>query len=385
MSFKTSVIFVLMLLMYNYSEGQTKFKVSLEIPKGLDIKKWRISYNDGKVDTRVENDLIINNKIIISGLFYSRYVMLTLYYPTNNIFDVPAVFYFNEKPASIILFKTDSIQSPFENCKLINVYDFKKEKAEMDKSDSVEVEESHRYILALSQKEQENLSDYPAILKELNKKSNNILEKNLDYIGKNSNSYYSFSFFKRYINAFAQVRTPDSLFSIFKTFPDSFRLSEEGTQIKNFIAGKVAFNNDAIVPNLEAKDINGRKVALSSFIGKKYVLLVFWATWCAPCRAEIPAIRSIRKMYSSKDLEIISVSKDEHYAEFLRVIKEEKMNWIHIFNNSDFNNAFCANDAIPVVCLIDKYGKIAFKTKLNDGNDVHLSKIKEILKKGIPN
>ena len=60
-------------------------------------------------------------------------------------------------------------------------------------------------------------------------------------------------------------------------------------------------------PNFQLRDMNGRVVALSDLRGK-VVLLNFWATWCGPCRVEMPAMERLYRAYDRKDFEILAVS-----------------------------------------------------------------------------
>jgi thiol-disulfide isomerase/thioredoxin len=62
-------------------------------------------------------------------------------------------------------------------------------------------------------------------------------------------------------------------------------------------------------PNFQLRDMNGRIVSLSELRGK-VVLLNFWATWCGPCRVEMPAMERLYRTYDRKDFEILAVSTD---------------------------------------------------------------------------
>ena len=109
------------------------------------------------------------------------------------------------------------------------------------------------------------------------------------------------------------------------------------------------------------KDMNGVDVKLASFKGK-IIVLNFWATWCGPCRAEIPSLVDLQKQYA-KDLVVLGVSVDDPVEKLKPYATEMKMNYPVLVGNGreDVQDAYGPLWGIPVSVFIDRDGKIAKK------------------------
>lgn len=109
------------------------------------------------------------------------------------------------------------------------------------------------------------------------------------------------------------------------------------------------------------KDMNGVDVKLASFKGK-VIVLNFWATWCGPCRAEIPSLVSLQTEYP-KDLVVLGVSVDDPVEKLKPYATEMKMNYPVLVGNGreDVQDAYGPLWGIPVSVFIDRDGKIAKK------------------------
>ncbi|MCJ7936133.1 MAG: TlpA family protein disulfide reductase [Chryseobacterium sp.] len=130
------------------------------------------------------------------------------------------------------------------------------------------------------------------------------------------------------------------------------------------------------VPQLE--NTEGKKVAVVDPNYKKH-LLVFWASWCGPCRMEIPMLK---KVYGEKgkEIEFISISIDDDKNAWKKALLEEKMPWKQFFINSksdaynDLQILFKFNSAIPYTALIDNNMKI-LSSSTGLSNEEELKKI----------
>lgn len=112
-------------------------------------------------------------------------------------------------------------------------------------------------------------------------------------------------------------------------------------------------------PDFKANDISGQTLKLSEFKGK-IVLLDFWATWCPPCRVEIPNLLEIYRQFKNKNFVLISVSLDRDIPLARQFVKEKEMNWLHVIDRESSSSiaSLYEIEYIPTTFIIDGKGKI---------------------------
>lgn len=104
-------------------------------------------------------------------------------------------------------------------------------------------------------------------------------------------------------------------------------------------------------------DANGVKHSLAELIkGKKAVLIDFWASWCKPCRQELPNVKANYEKYASKGFEVISISIDSDPKAWQKALDDEKMKWPN-FNDNEVATLYKVI-AVPTTYLIDGEGKL---------------------------
>jgi thiol-disulfide isomerase/thioredoxin len=114
--------------------------------------------------------------------------------------------------------------------------------------------------------------------------------------------------------------------------------------------------------NFTLKDMNGRDVRLSDFKGK-VVLLDFWATWCAPCKTEIPWFIEFQQKYAARGLQVLGVSVDDTADMLKPYAAKMKMNYpvLQGLNHDDIQDAYGPMWGIPVTAVISRDGKVCAK------------------------
>jgi thiol-disulfide isomerase/thioredoxin len=113
---------------------------------------------------------------------------------------------------------------------------------------------------------------------------------------------------------------------------------------------------------------DGKKASAADY-DKKVVIVDFWATWCPPCRKEIPGFIKLQKQYAEKGLVIVGFSFDRDQAAHDKYVKEQGMNYLSIFAMNEAGQAVIGEfqkligeiKGIPTTLVIDRKGQIVYK------------------------
>jgi len=116
----------------------------------------------------------------------------------------------------------------------------------------------------------------------------------------------------------------------------------------------------AMAPDFTLMDDKNMEHTLSSFKGK-IVLIDFWATWCGPCKKELPNIIALHELYKDKGLVVIGVSVDKDKEAWLKMLKEKNMTYLNLLDNKNVSNNSYQVTGIPQIILIGKDGRILAK------------------------
>ncbi|HAH55556.1 MAG TPA: hypothetical protein DCM02_09845 [Flavobacterium sp.] len=194
------------------------------------------------------------------------------------------------------------------------------------------------------------------LFENINKTSYNIvLSKIIEF----PNSYHLLFQINNNRNSF----TPLQVKKLLSVFKGEIIKSETFNTLSDYNAKRLE-NNKIAIPLL--LDNSGKKVAILNPEYKKH-LVVFWASWCGPCRQEIPALKEIYKKHN-KDIEFVSISTDTNNSSWQKAVVKENMPWKQLIVNENSKEyepieiCFQVSNSIPYVALIDNNMKVLKST-----------------------
>jgi len=156
---------------------------------------------------------------------------------------------------------------------------------------------------------------------------------------------------------------------VYRGLSKRLQATDEGQNIEKMIKAASITAVGQQAPLFTQNDTTGKPISLAD-LKDKVVLIDFWASWCEPCRAASPNLKTQYQLYKNKGLEIISVSIDNKRNSWLSAIKEDSLPWLQVSDlNGPDNKAarlYGVKD-VPSFFLIDREGKIIAN---NDNNDL---------------
>jgi cytochrome c biogenesis protein CcmG/thiol:disulfide interchange protein DsbE len=110
-------------------------------------------------------------------------------------------------------------------------------------------------------------------------------------------------------------------------------------------------------PAFTRRDLSGRSINLVSLRGK-VVLVNFWATWCAPCRQEMPMFQAWQREYGSQELQVIGISMDDDSDAALKLVEKLKIDYPVAMGDANLGERYGGVLGLPMTFLIGRDGKV---------------------------
>ncbi|MEO6328618.1 MAG: TlpA disulfide reductase family protein [Ginsengibacter sp.] len=162
---------------------------------------------------------------------------------------------------------------------------------------------------------------------------------------------------------YAYYAEADEVEPLYNLLDDTIKNSPTGHDVKKLIALYKTVAVGIVAPDIIQATPQGTPMSLSSLRGN-YVLVDFWASWCAPCRRENPNVVKLFNEYKSKGLDIFGVSYDTNKDKWQKAIKDDGLTWNQVSDLKGWKNAtsdLYGIKAIPSNLLLDKDGRIIAK------------------------
>src|ERR1039457_3735390 len=136
-------------------------------------------------------------------------------------------------------------------------------------------------------------------------------------------------------------------------------IHEAGFEPRSVKAAVKPENDRKTAPEFTLKDSNGQTVHLADYKGK-VVLLDFWATWCGPCKVEIPWFMEFEQQFKARGFAVLGVSMDEDgWTSVKPYIVKQKINYRILLGNDQVGDAYGGVESLPTTFVIDRDGRIA--------------------------
>jgi cytochrome c biogenesis protein CcmG, thiol:disulfide interchange protein DsbE len=133
-----------------------------------------------------------------------------------------------------------------------------------------------------------------------------------------------------------------------------------------------------VAPDFSRANLAGKPVQLADYRGK-LVLLNFWATWCAPCREEMPKFSQWQRDYGAQGLQIIGVSMDDEVASVKQLLTQHPVTYPILMGDAKLGESFGGVLGLPLSFIIDAQGRIVARYQ-GEADLVKMeAKVKELL------
>lgn len=362
-------LFICSLLLSLSAFCQQSFTLKISLPEAFPIDRLSVSYSDGLLSKELDRK-DVKHEIVISGNLHSLYGSVNLTLEGDSVSEYSfETFFFGPGNSGIAV----SGVNTFTDASLSNMFNAKENgKSKME----AYIDGERKAVIEYMRENESKFASNRDLLYEARNKVNDMYRKQFSFIANNASTFYSFRLYHDLYAPLQQFIPLDTLTMVYRQFPDSFKVTEEGQYLLSILRKQDTIKNLSIASDFNVLDINGKEISLQQLKGK-YVILDFWATWCAPCMKEMPSLVKIYAQYPDDKLAFISVSLDRDTLAYTRIRQRLPTTWKYIFGVESIISAYGVT-AIPEFYLIDPEGRIIFKCR--NGRPEEYTRLEELLK-----
>ncbi|ADV42832.1 TlpA disulfide reductase family protein [Bacteroides helcogenes] len=183
---------------------------------------------------------------------------------------------------------------------------------------------------------------------------------NPDFIRENPKSY---SLLNSVYESKGQYKSFVTLKSHFNLFDVSLKESPLGKEMQEYLAREEALAKSGIARDFSFYDLDGNNYHFKDFIGdRKLGLIVFWASWCGPCKAELPELKDLYRHYQDR-VSFVSMSIDKKFEDWSRAVRADNVDWPSLSGHPESATKVVDvfhTSAVPTFILVDDRGNILF-------------------------
>ena len=213
------------------------------------------------------------------------------------------------------------------------------------------------YGKASSEKDQKTMEEIMAVYNDVTAKANAVTE---EYVNANPTTLFALEQTLKNLEKMDMAVAEERLAG-FKALPE-YAANKNVEKLENNINGLKSLQPGQVAPDFVQNDPEGNPVTFSEVYKQNKVTMVdFWASWCGPCRRFNPTLIKIYNEYKDKGFGIIGVSLDKDQDAWVKAIKDDKLDWVHVSDLGYWKNEVAGKylvNFIPQSIFVDQEGKI---------------------------